>query len=69
MVQALLGHANVTTTMRYAHVSPSALRPAIEVLNPTRVVSSDFGHSVGIGWVESEWGHIAQKTGTPEITA
>lgn len=33
-VQALLGHASITTTMRYAHVAPSTLRIAIEMLNP-----------------------------------
>ena len=33
-VQALLGHSTITTTMRYAHVAPSALRMAIDMLNP-----------------------------------
>lgn len=27
-----MGHANISMTMRYAHVSPSALRGAVEVL-------------------------------------
>jgi integrase len=33
-VQALLGHSTITTTMRYAHVAPSTLRTAIDMLNP-----------------------------------
>jgi integrase len=33
-VQKLLGHATITTTMRYAHVPPSALREAVELLAP-----------------------------------
>src|SRR5262249_19823275 len=28
IVQTLLGHSNIAMTMRYAHVAPSALRPA-----------------------------------------
>jgi len=31
-VQALLGHSTVSMTMRYAHVAPSALRSAIDLL-------------------------------------
>lgn len=31
-VQQLLGHASVTTTMRYAHLAPSGLRHAIDTL-------------------------------------
>ncbi|MDD2785908.1 MAG: site-specific integrase [Patescibacteria group bacterium] len=32
-VQNLLGHANVTTTMCYAHLAPSALQSAVDVLD------------------------------------
>jgi integrase len=35
-VQTLLGHSSITTTMRYAHVAPSTLRSAIDLLNPSR---------------------------------
>jgi site-specific recombinase XerD len=31
-VQQLLGHASIMTTMRYAHLAPSALRGAIDTL-------------------------------------
>jgi integrase len=34
IVQTLLGHSTITTTMRYAHIADSALRTAIEKLNP-----------------------------------
>jgi integrase len=62
IVQILLGHASVTTTMRYAHVSPSALRPAIDMLNPKRMLNAEFGHPVGTPWVQSGWGQAGQKT-------
>lgn len=35
-VQDLLGHADIQTTMRYAHLAPSELRTAIDVLEPQR---------------------------------
>ena len=35
-VQALLGHTNITTTMRYTHLAPSTLRTAIDALDPRR---------------------------------
>jgi site-specific recombinase XerD len=46
-VQALLGHSTITMTMRYAHVAPSALRSAIEMLNPKTAIIADFGQPVG----------------------
>jgi integrase len=42
VIKELLGHATITTTMRYAHVAPSALRTAIDMLNPTTLVNPDF---------------------------
>lgn len=52
VVQTLLGHSSVTTTMRYAHVAPSALRPAIELLNPRRALSARFGQPGVNQWTE-----------------
>jgi len=49
-VQALLGHSSITTTMRYAHLAPSALRAAIDTLNPKTIVSGSFGQPVGNRW-------------------
>lgn len=50
IVQTLLGHTNVTTTMRYAHVAPSALRPAIEMLSAPR--KHPLGQPAGNEWVD-----------------
>lgn len=49
IVKELLGHSTITTTMRYSHVAPSALRSAIEMLNP-RNAMADFGQPVGNQW-------------------
>lgn len=51
-VQALLGHTTIITTMRYAHVAPSTLRSAIDLLNPKMVPFSRFGQPVGNQWRE-----------------
>jgi len=32
-VKELLGHAHLTTTMRYAHLAPSITRDAVQLLN------------------------------------
>jgi integrase len=42
VVQTLLGHVSIATTMRYAHVAPSALRSAIETLNPKTAINANF---------------------------
>ncbi|MBI5021142.1 MAG: site-specific integrase [Ignavibacteriales bacterium] len=47
-IQELLGHSDIHTTMRYAHLTPSTLRDAVAVLEPiTKSSEKLFGHSVG----------------------
>jgi integrase len=60
-IQALLGHSTITTTMRYAHLAPSTLRTAIDMLNPKTTFSSSFGQPVGNEWVEA----LRQDTQNP----
>jgi integrase len=60
-VQTLLGHSNIIMTMRYAHVAPSALRTAIDMLNSKRVLHADFGQPVVNQWVEAQVKEIAAK--------
>lgn len=57
-VQKLLGHSTVATTMRYAHVAPSMLRSAIDLLNPKTLVDADLRQPDGNRWVET----IQQET-------
>jgi len=46
-IQALLGHSTIVMTMRYAHVAPSTLRSAIDLLNPKNAASAHSGHLMG----------------------
>jgi integrase len=54
IVQALLGHASITTTMRYAHLAPSALRTAIELANPRTAGAASVGQPAGNRWQERQ---------------
>ncbi len=65
-VQMLMGHTDIRTTMRYAHVAPSTLRSAIDLLNPKCVLSVDFGQPVGNQWLEMQRREVAQKIMAPE---
>jgi len=47
VVKELLGHSTITTTMRYSHVPPSALRSAIDSLNPKHIDIGEFGQHMG----------------------
>ncbi|HJT42104.1 MAG TPA: site-specific integrase [Rhizomicrobium sp.] len=51
VVQSLLGHSSITTTMRYAHVAPSSLRMAIDMLDGN---SSGFGQPAVNQWTEAQ---------------
>jgi len=50
VVQMLLGHSTITMTMRYAHVAPSTLRSAIDLLNPKTALTANTGHYLGTEW-------------------
>jgi hypothetical protein len=43
-------YVSITTTMRYAHVAPSALRTAIELANPRTAGAPNFGQPVSNRW-------------------
>ena len=53
-IKELMGHSSITTTMRYAHVAPSTLRSAIEMLNPKTMVDATFGQPGVNRWVEAQ---------------
>jgi site-specific recombinase XerD len=44
-IQELLGHRDIQTTMRYAHLAPSALKDTISLLEKTTSIDS-FGQPV-----------------------
>src|SRR5262249_44127223 len=54
VVQTLLGHSTITTTMRYAHIAPSALRSAIDMLAPNTALNANFGQPAGNRWIEMQ---------------
>jgi len=45
-IQELLGHSDIATTMRYAHLSPSTLRGAITTLEEKYNGNINFGHNM-----------------------
>jgi integrase len=53
VVQALLGHSTISTTMRYAHVASSTLRSAIDMLSPRSAANVDFGQPVVNQWQQA----------------
>lgn len=65
-IKELMGHAAITTTMRYAHVAPSTLRSAIEMLNPRTMVVANLGQPAVNRWQELQRRNIDQKTPGPE---
>lgn len=60
-IKELMGHANIMTTMRYAHVAPSTLRAAIEMLNPKTMIDRDFGQPGVNQWQENQKTEAHQK--------
>jgi len=66
VIKELMGHATITTTMRYAHVAPSTLRAAIEMLNPKTMVTTDLGQPVVNQWQDNQKREIGQQTHAPK---
>jgi len=65
-VKELLGHADITMTMRYAHPSPETKRRAVDVL----LVQKKSGISVAHGEKAADGGttQVVEKNGAPETT-
>lgn len=60
-IKELMGHSAITTTMRYAHVAPSTLRSAIEMLNPRTMVDANLGQPGVNQWQEAQKREIGEK--------
>ena len=65
-IKELMGHSTITTTMRYAHVAPSTLRTAIEMLNPKTMMATDSGQPVGNRWQEIQRSVARQENSAAE---
>jgi integrase len=65
-VQALLGHAHITTTMRYTHVAPSSLRTAIDMLNPKTMLHAELGQPAVNQWLQVQKSEAAQQSMVPK---
>jgi len=52
VIKELMGHSSIMTTMRYAHVAPSTLRSAIDMLNPKTMIDASFGQPDVNRWQE-----------------
>lgn len=62
IIKELMGHSSITTTMRYAHVAPSTLRSAIEMLNPKTMVDANFGQPAVNQWQDIQKSEILRKS-------
>ena len=60
-VQMLMGHSSVNTTMRYAHLAPSTLRAAIDLLNPKTMFATDSRQPVVNRWFEAQKTSVEQE--------
>ena len=65
-VKELMGHADITTTMRYSHMSPSTLRAAIDMLNPNTLQITELGQPVGNAWQAKQQNELRAKGPAPE---
>lgn len=65
-IQILLGHSSITTTMRYAHLAPSTLRSAIDMLNPKTALNAEFGQPAVNPWLEIQQKQMAQTGPTQD---
>lgn len=61
-VQKLLGHSAIEMTMRYAHLAPSTMRTAIDLLNPAWLPPESFGQPAGNQWLEAQTREMTKKS-------
>lgn len=66
-IQQLMGHSNITTTMRYSHLAPSTLRAAIEMLNPKTVLNESFGQPVGNQWLQTQQARLTPNNDVSKL--
>ncbi len=60
-IKELMGHSSIMTTMRYAHVAPSTLRSAIDMLNPKTMIDANFGQPGVNQWQEAQRSEVGQR--------
>jgi integrase len=64
-VKELMGHSSITTTMRYAHVAPSALRSAINLLSGDGLADAECQPGVNT-WLPRQGSEFNRKSAAPK---
>ncbi len=65
VVQALMGHSTIATTMQYFHIASGPLRAAIDMLNPRSALDANIGQPTVNQWQKSEHHQFTDATLRP----
>jgi integrase len=69
LVKELMGHADITTTMRYSHVAPPSLRAAIDALNRNSIIDGSWQQTVNRPILRQQPAISAEPIGTKRLVS